>query len=169
LAPFCSDQEFNDVVTPGADGMSRWLAPEIINPAHTRDTVSASESKEADVFAFGMVGVEVFTSKDPFEGQKSNEVVLAIARGDRPKKPEDAGKVGLTNRVWELLSRCWKQNPKKRPTMEEVVRDLEGIIGGDGGSHELPEASTEPAQQGKRFIPRGFQFQELIYGHDRSN
>ena len=42
------------------------------------------ESKAADVFAFGMFAVEVFTGKIPFEEQKNKAVVLRISRGGRP-------------------------------------------------------------------------------------
>ena len=83
------------------------------------------ESKTADVFAFGMIAVEVFTGKIPF-GEKRNEMVaLRILQGGRPEMPETAQAVGLTGEIWKLLQSCWQQNPKKRPTMEEIVRRWE--------------------------------------------
>ena len=92
------------------------------------------ESKAADVFAFGMFTVEVFTGKVPFEGQKSEAVVLLISRGGRPEIPENAQAVGLTGEVWKLLESCWQQTPKKRPTMEEVVRRWQGFVGNNADS-----------------------------------
>ena len=83
------------------------------------------ESKTADVFAFGMFAVEVFTGKIPFEEQKNEAVVLRISRGDRPDMPENAQAVGLTGEIWKLLESCWQQNPNKRPTMEEIVKRWE--------------------------------------------
>ena len=80
------------------------------------------ESKPADVFAFAMVVVEVFTGKLPFEGQKDEAVLLRILEGGRPEMPRNAQAVGLTEEMWKLLEACWQQNPKKRPTMKEVVR-----------------------------------------------
>jgi len=93
------------------------------------------ESKAADVFAFGMFAVEVFTGKVPFEGQKNEAVVLLISRGGRPEIPGDAQAVGLTSEVWKLLESCWQQNPKKQPTMEEVVRRLQGFVENNGDSN----------------------------------
>jgi len=88
------------------------------------------ESKTADVFAFGMLAVEVFTGKLPFGEQRSEAVVLRISQGGRPEMPEaaQAVAVGLTGEIWKLLESCWQQNPEERPTMEEIVRRWERFV-----------------------------------------
>ena len=88
----------------------------------------AMESKTADVFAFGMFAVEVFTGKIPFGEQKNEAVVLRISEGGRPEMPENAQAVGLTGEIWALLESCWQHDPKKRPTMEEVVMRWEKFV-----------------------------------------
>ena len=128
LGPINSDPSFTVAATPGAVGTSRWLAPEIITPARKGSNMPVMESKAADVFAFGMFSVEVFTGKVPFEGQKNEAVVLLISRGGRPEMPGNAQAVGLTGEMWKLLESCWQQIPKKRPTMEEVVRRWQGFV-----------------------------------------
>ena len=128
LATINSDPSFTVAATPGAVGTSRWLAPEIINPTRKGNSPPVMESKPADVFAFGMFAVEVFTGKIPFEEQKNEAVVLRISRGGRPEMPGNAQDVGLTTEVWKLLESCWQQNPKKRPTMDEVVRRWEKFV-----------------------------------------
>jgi len=110
------------------------------------------ESKPADVFAFGMFAVEVFTGKIPFGEQKNEAVVLRISRGGRPEMPENAQAVGLTDEIWKLLESCWQQNPKKRPTMEEVVRRWERFVGSNGNNSDLtkgplPAAGLTPRQR----------------------
>jgi len=137
LAPINSDPSFTVAATPGAVGTSRWLAPEIIAPARKGSNMPVMESKAADVFAFGMFAVEVFTGKVPFEGQKNEAAVLRISRGGRPEMPGDAQAVGLTGEIWGLLESCWQQNPKKRPTMEEVVRRWQGFVGNYGDSNSV--------------------------------
>ena len=97
--------------------------------------MAVAESKAADLFAFGMLAVEVFTGRLPFEGQENEAVVFLILGGVRPKMPENAQEVGLSVEMWELFESCWRQNPKKRPTMEEVVMRLRKFVGnvnGDG-------------------------------------
>ena len=122
LAPINSYPSFTVAATPGAVGTSRWLAPEIITTARKRNGVPVVESKAADVFAFGMLSVEVFTGKIPFEEQENEAVALCISRGGRPEMPDNAQAVGLTDEIWNLIESCWQQNPEKRPTMEEVTR-----------------------------------------------
>jgi hypothetical protein len=111
-------------------GNSRWLAPEIINqpPDVTEPVV---ESLAADIFALGMVGIEVFTGRPPFDGRSDAGVACLISKGSRPERPHDAEGVGLTIPVWELLERCWDQDPAKRPTIQEVVRSCEALLGGN--------------------------------------
>jgi len=137
LAPVNSDPSFTVAATPGAVGTSRWLAPEIINPPRKGNVMPVMESKPADVFAFGMFAVEVFTGKIPFEEQKNEAVVLQISRGGRPLLPTNAQAVGLTSEMWKLLESCWQQIPKKRPTMDEVVRRWETFVEHNDDDNEI--------------------------------
>ena len=97
------------------------------------------ESKPADVFAYAMFAVEVFTGKIPFEEQKNEAVVLRISQGGRPEMPENAQAVGLTDEMWKILDSCWQQTPKKRPTMEEVVRRWEKFVEYDDNGNVVTE------------------------------
>ena len=121
LAPVNSNPIFTILATPEAVGTSRWLAPEIINPSADSNGVLVVESKPADVFAFAMLVVEIFTGKIPFEELKNEAVVPWVLGGGRPKMPESAWAVGLTDEIWGLLTSCWQQDPERRPTMNEVV------------------------------------------------
>ena len=96
------------------------------------------ESKAADVFAFAMLAVEVFTGKIPFGEQKNEAVVMLISRGGRPEMPEDAREVGLTNDMWALLENCWQEDPYRRPSIEEVVRRWREFVE-DGGGDDAVE------------------------------
>ena len=96
------------------------------------------ESKAADVFAFGMFAVEVFTGKIPFGERGSGAVVLRISQGSRPEMPRDAQAVGLTIKIWDVLEICWQHNPKKRPTMQEVVRRWERFVKNDDSLNTFP-------------------------------
>lgn len=128
LAPITTGPSFTVAATPGAVGSSRWLAPELITPRRRRTAMPVMESKAADVFAFGMLGVEVFTGEVPFEGMRTQAVVLHIVQGGRPERPVNTGDVGLTDEIWDSLERCWRQNPKKRPTIKKVVRKWQEFV-----------------------------------------
>ena len=131
LALINSDPSFTVATTPGSVGTSRWLAPEIISPARKGSAIPVVESKADDVLAFAMLAVEVFTGKIPFEGQENDEVADRISQGGRPEMPGNAQAIGLTAEIWNLLEGCWRQDPKKRPTMEDVVRRWEKFVRGN--------------------------------------
>ena len=123
LAPITFGPSFTGIATLDAVGNSRWLSPELISPAQKRGSAPVTESKAADVYAFGMVVLEIFTGKIPFDQESSEAgVVLHISRGGKPKAPANAQELGLTNEMWHLLERCWHEDPKERPSMEEVVK-----------------------------------------------
>jgi serine/threonine protein kinase len=121
LAPINSDPSFTAFATCDHLGDSRWSAPEIMAPPRKGKVTAIRESKAADVFAFGMLAVEVFTGKVPLVEHENGAVVFQILGGVRPEMPENAQEVGLTAEVWKLIASCWQENQKKRPTIEEVV------------------------------------------------
>jgi len=128
LALINSDPSSSGVATPGKVGASRWLAPEIIIPPRKGTDLPVMESKAADVFAFAMFAVEVYTGKVPFQGETPAMAPWRVLRGDRPEIPQDTEQTGLTKEIREFLERCWHQNPKKRPKMKEVVRKWQGFV-----------------------------------------
>ena len=106
---------------------SRWLAPEIIKPLPCATGV-AVESKPADIFAFGMLVIEVLTGKPPFEGCSEPGAACKILRGDRPELAQNAGDVDLTDPMRDLIKRCWHENPTERPEIGKVVTLWEGFL-----------------------------------------
>jgi len=128
LSPIISNPTFTVAATPGAAGSSRWLAPEIIDPPGKAKSKPSTASKPADVFAFAMLAVEVFTGKVSSESMKS--VVIHFANGKRPAKPRAAVQLGLTAEMWKFIKKCWAANPCKRPTIDEVVSAWEGFVNG---------------------------------------
>ena len=137
LAPIYSDSSFTVAATPGSVGTSRLLAPELMIQTRKGGSIPVMESKPADVFAFGMLAVEVFTGKIPFDEQRNQAVVHRISQGGRPEMPGNAEAVGLTVEMWYLLESCWQQDPKKRPAMEGVVRRWRRFLA-DGDSVLFP-------------------------------
>ena len=131
----------------------RWLAPEIIK---LPPNATGMESKPADIFAFAMLVIEVFTGKLPFEGQSSSGAANRIFRGDRPPFPQNAENVGFTVQMWELLQGCWDSNPAERPTIGGVVTTWESLLRND--EHEqtasndqnhgalIPDADDSPTE-----------------------
>jgi len=65
---------------------------------------------------------KVFTGGHPFGELTTPVITSKIMDGGRPARPQEAQGLGLTDSVWEMTVRCWRQDPPQRPTMTEVVR-----------------------------------------------
>ena len=107
--------------TPGVVGISRWLAPELIDPPHEKGRQHEVATKPADIFAFAMLGIEVFSGDLPYGDVRHETAILMIVRGQRPEKPQDDESRGLTPEIWNFTQRCWHQKPGKRPDINTVA------------------------------------------------
>ena len=130
LTPITWNPVFALVATPGVAGSPRWLAPEIIGLPSETSSKQTAASKPADVFAFAMLAVEVFSGKVPFPDMTNGVVVIQIVGGKRPIVPPAAEQLGLTTEMWKFIEKCWSANPSNRPSMDEVVRTWEGFVNG---------------------------------------
>ncbi|KAF9645010.1 kinase-like protein [Thelephora ganbajun] len=92
----------------------RWTAPEILKGAE-------EITREADIFSFGMVVIEVFTGRHPFNDSIATSVTFKIMDGERPARPQGTQELGLVDPVWGMTVNCWQQEPTHRPIMAAVV------------------------------------------------
>lgn len=53
-------------------------------------------------------------------------VILKMMKGVRPKKPENALHIGFTEALWDTVRRCWREDWRARPDVEEILSCLEG-------------------------------------------
>ena len=141
ITDFCLAQDTLGVVSVQERQSVQWTAPEVLEETQVRST-------ETDVFSFGMVMVEVcynsttvrpsqannlfspfwhkaFTGMAPFSDHSSWAAMVAIINGKRPLRPTHSG---LTSTLWELMERCWDQDPHNRPRTLEVLLTLKPPI-----------------------------------------
>lgn len=73
---------------------------------------------ESDIYAFGVVLWEVESRQEVHAGLSAAQIIAKVAHeGLRPPLP--------TSPHWaDLISRCWKQNPKERPSFYQVMQTL---------------------------------------------
>ena len=70
---------------------------------------------------------QVLCGSPPFRDlANSSMVVVEILKGTRPEKPEDAASLGFTDKLWEIVERCWSADKDVRPTPEAVLSCLHG-------------------------------------------
>lgn len=91
------------------------------------------ESKKADMYAFGVVAVHVLTDVSPFEGIGGQNLENCKEASGPTVIPKDIGATGLTGKMWNLLQRCLNADPEERPTIHEVVEELESSVGDSTG------------------------------------
>lgn len=97
------------------------MAPELLFPRKF-GLPDGRVSKQADIYAFGMVVYEVLTGHTPFagEGRWFAEIIMRVVAGKRPSKPENAEGIGFGKGTWELVQRCWGEDRDTRPTVEVI-------------------------------------------------
>ena len=91
------------------------MAPESIN---FRRFTSAS-----DVWMFAVCMWEIFMlGKKPFLGVKNAEVIGLIEAGERLARPSRCPEV-----LYELMLKCWKYEPDKRPTFRYIKKSIRNV------------------------------------------
>ena len=117
--------------------------------------------------------VQAFTGKLPFsEIFNSNMVVLAITTGDRPKRPTHPS---FTDRLWKLVQQCWREEPRDRPRIDQVIIELSVFplrLGGttfDALPASLFESSDSEIPQQLRYMADAQPNQELVNNLDKES
>ncbi|KIM42498.1 hypothetical protein M413DRAFT_444900, partial [Hebeloma cylindrosporum] len=108
-----------DISTP-LDNI-RWCAPELVR--------ESSSSTQSDVWSYGMTCLQLLSGKVPYsEISQDIRVIRALDKGELPNRPRtDATVGGLSESVWLLLRRCWRIDPRSRPTISVVKAALQRI------------------------------------------
>ncbi|MCP9259426.1 Tyrosine-protein kinase [Dirofilaria immitis] len=108
-------------------GMSRQAPESMVTYQYTPKT---------DVFSFSILLWEIFSDgEEPYKGMTSIEVKRMISCGERLKKPE-----GCPDFMFQIMGKCWEQNPDNRYSMSQVVKHIEDIV-----EHAYSEISDSPA------------------------
>ncbi|KAI6137329.1 kinase-like domain-containing protein [Pisolithus sp. B1] len=96
----------------------RWLAPECL------DTNIASQ--QADIWAFGMTVLELFSRTNPFHKARTEQGIIAcILRGFPSRPSNESTNFRLCNKWWTVCMGCWRSEPSMRPTMNDIITEIE--------------------------------------------
>mmetsp|Transcript_30602 Transcript_30602/g.57974 ORF Transcript_30602/g.57974 Transcript_30602/m.57974 type:complete len:1242 (+) Transcript_30602:93-3818(+) len=102
----------------GATGTPYWMAPELLRN-------KSSATTHSDVYSFGIILYEVYSRKDPYEGENYHDVISMIADphvNKRPPVPKSCPKS-----VAGIMKNCLKMSGEFRPTAEELDKELKRL------------------------------------------
>ena len=95
-----------------AKGTPIFIAPEVF--------MTNESTKESDVYAFGILVYEIVTNLIPYEGLRYEQLVIYVSKGNRPLFVNENDNDPYQN----LIRKCWSNDPKDRPTFNEIVEEL---------------------------------------------
>lgn len=97
-------------------GTYQWMAPEVIH--------GFKYTEKADVFSFGVILWELATRKPPYYGIDGQVVSQRVVKeGLRPKISEKEA----PGPFLDLMKRCWHEDPDKRPSFGEIIKELDAM------------------------------------------
>ncbi len=92
-------------------GTLQWVAPEIL--------CNQKYSKRSDIWAFGMVLLELFIHKTPFGDELKRKTLSNIKKRNLPPIPKSVPKV-----FTQLIEKCREDEPGNRLPIKEIIKKL---------------------------------------------
>ncbi|KAH8115885.1 kinase-like domain-containing protein [Phellopilus nigrolimitatus] len=113
--------------TSARTGSIRWQSPELLFPPGDSD--DDVHTKASDIWAFGMTALEVLTKNIPYQTAKMDtQVIGLIYKGTVPPDPDDLKNwKDIDKALWDFCKRCWLLDPKARPPMRDLLKELKKL------------------------------------------
>lgn len=106
-----------------ARGTPYWMAPELLSHESTN-------TAKSDIYAFGILLYELYSRKNPYEGEEYEEVLRQVCDPAVSKRPPIP--TLCPPNVANLMKECLEHDPNNRPTAKDVdqIFQAEGTIQG---------------------------------------
>ncbi|RHZ49330.1 hypothetical protein Glove_522g93 [Diversispora epigaea] len=119
-------------------GVIPCTAPEIL--------IRGEYSQASDIYSFGMIMLEVFTSYPPYYNTPHDiNLIMAICNGQKPEI-----KFEIPQLLKDLMKRCWNSEPRNRPTAKELETRFNEYY--YQGNYELNKQIKDIEESNKNFI-----------------
>ncbi|KAG2347498.1 kinase-like protein [Suillus weaverae] len=115
-------------------GTFRYMAPELMVPENP--DITPTPTIASDIWAAGMTGLEILSSKIPFvEFKTESQLVAAMVANKLPNK---AYYPLVRHGAWSAFEHCWKKNPSERPDAQRLSNYLDEKYGPDSSRSARP-------------------------------
>ncbi|KAM6502879.1 kinase-like protein, partial [Amanita muscaria] len=115
LSRFLTDNTLWKTTATQAGGTLRWMAPELM------DGDASTPTKESDIYAYAMTCYEILSRDVPFKSVSNDVAILTkVTKGQRPDRTESFH----SDFMWDIITRCWEQEPKGRLPTKKVLELL---------------------------------------------
>ncbi|KAF9643599.1 kinase-like protein [Thelephora ganbajun] len=131
-------------------GTYRWMAPELLRVEQSEGE-SGISTRQSDIFALGMVTLEVFTGQVPFPENKKLKVMMKIMDGEQPPRPQQMTKFGLSDEFWKIIQSSWAYEVYQRPPVGVFVEFLEKATPDIAVLKELTEFDANSTEHIRKF------------------
>ncbi|KDQ51599.1 hypothetical protein JAAARDRAFT_199053 [Jaapia argillacea MUCL 33604] len=109
-------------------GSLAWMAPELLDSGPVLGADSSQPTYRSDVYAFGVVGYELYSGQIPFAGKRDPEIYSGVLLGRRLENP-NAGAYGrmMSRGLWALLLHCMHHTASDRPEASNILQSLQAL------------------------------------------
>ncbi len=99
----------------------RWLAPELFD--------GAKPTMACDIFSFGVILWELIECGVPWGSENPWVIVSRLRDGKRLQIHHDPKICTMASfgKYNDLMQECWKQNPRDRPLIHQVLQSLSDV------------------------------------------
>ncbi|KAL4079173.1 kinase-like domain-containing protein [Scleroderma citrinum] len=96
----------------------RWLSPEQIRN-------DGKATTQADVWAFGMTALELFTRMPPYHDVRDTRSIMLRITDGPPSRPSNESTCSrMTEMWWEVCTQCWERNESLRSPISDIVKKI---------------------------------------------
>ena len=99
-------------------GTPIYMSPEALNKQHYK--------MPADIYSFSITMYETYILENPYSGEEFKfpwKIADFVMSGKRLEKPSE-----MRNGIYSLISECWKQEPKERLEITQIISKLQEIL-----------------------------------------
>jgi serine/threonine protein kinase len=117
-------------------GSPSYMAPEVFS--------TSSYLESGDVFSWSIIFWEILVRLHPYDQPYSNpfQILWSVNQGARPAVIEYCPK-----HIWNLITKSWDKDPKKRPSMKFIADEMACINALVNGKYLTPDSPERPRHQ----------------------